>query len=60
MLDTPQLPSYSRDYGHRAAAYKENGVWYVLDPYMSGAGTQPVPLGSYLDRFENRPGYGIR
>jgi hypothetical protein len=59
MLDTPQLPSYSRDYGHRFAAYKEGGTWYALDPYYGGT-TSPIPLNSFLSRFRGRQGYSVR
>lgn len=59
LLDTPKLPHYARDYGHRAVAYKEKWIWYALDPYYGRCGTQPIPLGQYLAGF-NRPGYAIR
>ena len=54
LLDTPQKPKYPEDYGHRAVAYKENGNWYVLDPYYGGCGREPMPIDQYLSRF-NRP-----
>lgn len=59
MLDTPKLPSYGRDYGHRFAAYKQGGRWYALDPYYGGT-TSPIPLDSFLSRFQWRQGYSVR
>ncbi len=59
MLDTPQLPKYKRDYGHRFAAYKEGGKWYAIDPYYGGT-TSPIPLNSFLSRFQGRQGYSVR
>lgn len=59
MLDTPKLPWYSRDYGHRFAAYKDGGKWYAIDPYYGGT-TSPIPLNSFLSRFQWRQGYSVR
>ncbi len=59
MLDTPKLPNYSRDYGHRFAAYKQGGKWYALDPYYGGT-TSPIPLDNFLSRFQGRQGYSVR
>jgi len=59
MLDTPKLPNYGRDYGHRFAAYKQGGKWYALDPYYGGT-TSAIPLDSFLSRFQGRQGYSVR
>ncbi len=53
MLDTPKSPKWSRDYGHRAMAYKQGNTWYALDPYYTGT-LQSVPLNNYLSRFQGK------
>lgn len=34
------------EYGHRAVAFKRDGGWYVLDPYVTKT-TDPVPVSGY-------------
>lgn len=44
------------EHGHRAAAFKKNNQWYVLDPYyeMPGMGhtRRPIPLATYVNKFK--------
>lgn len=45
----------NRQYGHRAAAFKENGNWFVLDPYYNipphGNTRQPIPVADYMNHM---------
>jgi len=54
----------NKQYGHRAACFKIDGKWFVLDPYYkipwyTNDRTGPIPAETYIDHMQNKLGRRI-
>jgi len=55
---------WNRQYWHRAACFKQDWEWFVLDPYYKipwyeNSRTSPIPADAYLNHMQNRLGRNI-